>query len=235
MIALGSRRWYLAFKTAAEFLVAFALLVVTAPLIGLAAILVKLTSRGPAFYTQTRIGRNGRPFTIFKIRTMLHDCESLTGPRWAMPEDPRVTRVGCLLRRTHLDELPQLFNVLRGDMALIGPRPERPEFLPKLERAVPFYRERLVVRPGITGLAQVHLAPDTDLDSVRRKLAYDLHYIRHQNLALDMRILVATVFYALGNPYQLSRKIAAPRLAIEPSIPHAVTSGEPTVRERRCA
>ena len=105
------------------------------PLIALAALVVKLTSRGPAFYTQTRVGRDGQPFTIYKIRTMIHNCESLTGPRWSMPGDPRVTRVRPVPARQHLDELPQLLNVLRGEMSLIGPRPERPEFLPELERA----------------------------------------------------------------------------------------------------
>src|SRR5205085_11405871 len=104
-----------------------------APVIALAALLLKLTSHGPAFYTQTRVGRNGRLFTIYKVRTMLHRCESLTGPRWSVPGDPRITAVGCLLRVTHVDELPQLLNVLRGEMSLIGPRPERPEFVPELE------------------------------------------------------------------------------------------------------
>src|SRR5207248_4660391 len=143
-----------------------------------AMLLVKLTSPGPMLYTQTRLGRRGRPFTIYKIRTMLHDCESLTGPQWSTPGDTRITRVGRWLRRTHIDELPQLWNVLRGDMSLVGPRPERPEFIPELENAIPFYRDRLLVRPGITGLAQVQLPPDTDMDSVRRQLAHDIYYGR---------------------------------------------------------
>jgi lipopolysaccharide/colanic/teichoic acid biosynthesis glycosyltransferase len=199
--------WYLRGRALVEYTAAVFLVVLAAPVLFLAALAVRLTSRGPAFYTQTRIGRNGKLFTIYKIRTMVHDCESLTGPRWAMPEDPRITRVGYFLRRTHLDELPQLFNVLRGDMSLIGPRPERPEFVPKLERAVSHYRDRLAIRPGITGLAQVHLPPDTDIDSVRRKLAYDLYYIQNMNVSLDLRILAATVFYSLGNPWFLSRRL----------------------------
>src|SRR5262249_20621003 len=154
--------WYVPCKTALDFVAAAVLLVFAAPVIALAALLVKLTSRGPAFYTQTRVGRNGRLFTIYKVRTMMHKCESLTGPRWSLPGDPRVTRGGHFLRVTHLDELPQLVNVLRGDMSLIGPRPERPEFVPELERAVPRYRERLAVLPGVTGLAQVQLPADTD-------------------------------------------------------------------------
>jgi len=121
-----NRRWYLPCKTAVEFTLALILSVPAIPFILLAAALVKLTSRGPAFYTQTRVGRNGRLFTIYKIRTMVHDCESLTGPRWSMPGDPRITRVSHLLRLTHTDELPQLINVLRGDMSIIGPRLERP-------------------------------------------------------------------------------------------------------------
>src|SRR5262249_26068901 len=157
---------------------------------------------GPAFYTQTRVGRDGRLFSIYKIRTMVDKCESLTGPRWSMPGDPRITLVGHFLRVTHLDELPQLLNVLRGEMSLIGPRPERPEFIPELERALPAYRGRLAIRPGVTGLAQVQLPADTDLDSVRAKLAYDLYYIRHRGAWLDFRILVCTALYAFGIPFR---------------------------------
>src|SRR3954471_12705663 len=158
-LALPARRGWLypACKRAVEFTAALALLALTAPLLLLAALLIKLTSRGPAFYTQTRVGLGGRPFTIYKLRTMIHKAESLTGPRWSLPGDPRVTRFGQFLRLTHLDELPQLWNVLRGDMSLIGPRPERPEFVPELEQALPGYRKRLAVRPGVTGLAQVQL------------------------------------------------------------------------------
>jgi lipopolysaccharide/colanic/teichoic acid biosynthesis glycosyltransferase len=172
--------------------------VIALPLIVVAAMLVKLTSRGPAFYTQTRVGRNGRLFTIYKIRTMVHNCESLTGPRWSMPGDPRVTPLGWFLRITHVDELPQLLNVLRGEMSLIGPRPERPEFVPELESSLPSYRQRLTVRPGVTGLAQVQQRADTDLDSVRRKLAYDLYYIRHLGFWMDVRLLIGTALRTIG-------------------------------------
>jgi lipopolysaccharide/colanic/teichoic acid biosynthesis glycosyltransferase len=119
-----------------------------------------------------------------------------------MPGDPRVTRIGALLRTSHLDELPQLWNVLRGEMSLIGPRPERPEFVPELERELPGYWQRLLVRPGVTGLAQVQLPPDSDLTSVRRKLAHDLYYIRHLSAWLDVRLLVCTGLYALGLPFR---------------------------------
>jgi lipopolysaccharide/colanic/teichoic acid biosynthesis glycosyltransferase len=196
---------YVAFKAVLEFAFALVLLVPAAPLIVLTGFLVKLTSRGPMFYTQRRVGLHGRIFTIYKIRSMVHDCESLTGPRWAIPGDPRVTRVGQFLRRTHLDELPQLVNVLRGEMSLIGPRPERPEFVPWLERALPSYPSRLNVRPGVTGLAQIKLAPDTDLNSVRRKLAYDLHYVEHVSLWLDLRLLICTGLKVIGDPGRLSR------------------------------
>ena len=206
-MAPSRRHWYVPCKTAIDFVAAAVLLVAAAPVIALAALVVKLTSRGPAFYTQTRVGRNGRLFTIYKVRTMVHRCESLTGPRWSVPGDPRVTAVGHALRVTHLDELPQLLNVLRGEMSLIGPRPERPEFVPELEAALPCYRDRLAVLPGVTGLAQVQLPADTDLDSVRKKLAYDLYYIRNLAPALDLRILLCTALYAVGVPFRLSRRL----------------------------
>ena len=185
-------------KVVLEFTFAAFLLVLTAPLILFAMVLIKLTSRGPAIYTQTRLGKDGTPFTIYKLRTMTHQCESLTGAQWCMPGDTRVTKVGRWLRKTHIDELPQLWNVLRGDMSLIGPRPERPEFMPVLESAIPFYRDRLRVRPGVTGFAQVQLPPDTDLDSVRIKLAYDLYYVQHVSLLFDLVIYLATLGKVLG-------------------------------------
>ena len=177
----------------------------------LGALLVKLTSSGPAFYWQTRTGKNGRLFTIYKLRTMYHNCESASGPRWSTPGDARITPLGHILRRTHIDELPQLWNVVRGDMALVGPRPERPEFIPGLAQALPHYPDRLLVRPGMTGLAQVQLPPDTDLDSVRRKLAYDLYYVRHVSVWLDSRVLAGTLFYLLRLPLDL-----LPRLRLVP-------------------
>jgi lipopolysaccharide/colanic/teichoic acid biosynthesis glycosyltransferase len=187
--------------------VAAALLVLTAPLLVLAAAFVKLTSRGPVLYTQTRLGLLGKPFTIYKIRSMYHDCERYTGAQWSQPGDHRVMPVGRFLRRTHLDEVPQLWNVLRGDMSLIGPRPERPEFVPELERAIPRYRDRLLVLPGVTGLAQVQLPPDTCIESVRTKVTYDLFYVWHRGFWLDLRILVGTLFKVLGFPWHVSRRL----------------------------
>jgi len=191
-------RRLVAVKAAVEFPLALGLLAVALPVIAAALVAVKLTSRGPAVYTQTRVGLRGRHFTIYKVRTMAHDCESLTGPRWSMPGDPRVTPVGQVLRRLHLDELPQLLNVLRGDMALVGPRPERPEIVAQLARAVPTYGLRHAVRPGITGFAQVHLPPDTDLQSVRNKVAYDRHYIRAMGPLKDLAIYGWTLLKVAG-------------------------------------
>ena len=198
---------YPRFKAVADFLIAALMMIPALPVVILSALAIKLTSRGPVFYTQVRVGKGGRLFSIIKLRTMFFDCESLTGPRWCVPGDPRVTFVGGILRKTHLDELPQLLNVLRGEMSLIGPRPERPEFIPDLERALPNYRQRLEVRPGVTGLAQVQLPPDTDIESVRRKLAHDLFYIRRLGPWMDLRLLICTGFYAFGLPFALLGKL----------------------------
>lgn len=190
------RRSYVALKVATEWCLALVLLALLAPLIGVLAAIVKLTSSGPAFYSQIRLGYRGKPYPIFKLRTMTHNCEALTGPVWSSgASDPRVTRFGRLLRDTHLDELPQLWNVLRGEMSLVGPRPERPEIAVNLQRAMPDYPGRLLIRPGVTGLAQVQLPPDVNLESVRRKLAYDLHYVREVSPVLDVRIVFATALY----------------------------------------
>ena len=199
--------WYDTCKAVVELGVCLVLLLLAAPVVALAALLVKLTSRGPAFYTQTRLGVDDREYTIYKLRSMYHNCERQSGARWSTAGDPRVTPVGCWLRRMHIDELPQLWNVLRGEMSLIGPRPERPEFIPHLQEALPLYHWRRTVRPGVTGLAQVQLPPDTDLESVRRKLAYDLYYVQNRNLWLDLRLLVATAIYTLRAPYGLVGKL----------------------------
>jgi lipopolysaccharide/colanic/teichoic acid biosynthesis glycosyltransferase len=199
---------YFLVKRGLDFFLAAALLVLSAPVVLAAMALVKLTSRGPMTYTQTRVGFAGRPFTIYKIRTMIHNCESLTGPRWAVPDDPRVTPVGAVLRKLHLDELPQLVNVLRGEMSLVGPRPERPEFVMKLERDIPHYQARHSVVPGITGLAQLHLPPDTEVCHVERKLRYDLYYARYFGLQMDVRILVGTALKVIGLPARLVRAMA---------------------------
>jgi lipopolysaccharide/colanic/teichoic acid biosynthesis glycosyltransferase len=191
-------RWAERVKAAVDYPLAAALFVAALPAVLLSLLLVKLTSRGPALYTQSRVGRGGRVFTIYKVRTMYHECESLTGPRWSMPGDPRVTPVGKVFRALHLDELPQLWNVLKGDMALVGPRPERPEICKQLRQIIPGYDVRHAVKPGITGFAQVHLPPDTSLRSVRNKVAYDRLYIRRMGPLFDAAIYACTVLKLLG-------------------------------------
>ena len=194
-------------QRAFDLVVGSLLLVVALPAIGLALLAVKLTSRGPGIYTQTRVGRFGRPFRIFKIRSMTHNCEKKSGIRWSTRGDVRVTPVGRILRKTHIDELPQLFNILRGEMSLVGPRPERPELVGVLETALPRYLERLAARPGVTGLAQVQLPPDTDLESVRRKLRYDLHYVARGSVWMDLRLMAATIVHVVGLPFAVSRLV----------------------------
>jgi len=183
---------------------ALLLLVAGAPIIGLLVALVRLTSRGPGLYHQVRVGQHGRIFVMYKIRTMVEDAERSGGAQWARINDPRTTRIGRLLRKFHLDELPQLVNVVKGEMAIIGPRPERPELVHVLAQEIPGYYNRLAVLPGITGLAQINLPPDTDLQSVRRKLALDLEYIRTASLWLDLRMVCWTVLRLAGAPFRLA-------------------------------
>jgi lipopolysaccharide/colanic/teichoic acid biosynthesis glycosyltransferase len=225
---------YAAGKLALDFLLALVMLVLAAPFLLLAAVAIKLTSRGPVFYSQTRLGLNGLPYRIHKLRTMTHNCEQQTGARWATVGDARITPIGRFLRRTHIDELPQLWNVLRGDMSLVGPRPERPEFVPVLAKEIPRYRERLQVRPGLTGLAQVQLPPDTDMNSVRRKLAYDLYYVERFGLWLDVRLLLGTALHVVGVPFGLIRTLFGlpGREQVEMAYEYGVPAGalEPQVR-----
>jgi sugar transferase (PEP-CTERM system associated) len=163
------------------------------PAMTLVAAAIKLESPGPALFRQPRLGQNGRVFILNKFRSMREDAERDTGPVWAQQEDPRVTRVGAFLRRTRLDELPQLFNVLIGDMSFIGPRPERPEFVYELQKQIPFYMERLSVKPGITGWAQVKYRYGASVEDALEKLQYDLYYIKNLSLFLDLLILINTI------------------------------------------
>jgi lipopolysaccharide/colanic/teichoic acid biosynthesis glycosyltransferase len=185
-------------KVAFDYATAALMLVPALPLMAACIALVRLTSPGPGIYSQARVGRGGRVFTLYKIRTMRFDCEKLTGPTWCKPGDSRITPVGRVLRKLHLDELPQLFNVLRGEMSLIGPRPERPEIVTKLREQVVGYDRRHAVKPGITGFAQIHLPPDSCLQSVRNKLVYDLFYIRHRAWPMELFILLATGLKMFG-------------------------------------
>ncbi len=206
--------WYSAVKPALDFLVAVPMAVLLAPVIAGGWLLVRLSSPGPGIYIQTRSGQGGRPFPIYKLRSMAFNCEARTGAQWAcLKNDMRVTAVGKFIRATHLDELPQLANVLRGEMSLVGPRPERPEVIAAkgLAEVVPGYTHRLSVKPGVTGLAQIQLPADTGLSSVRHKVAYDLYYITHQSLWLDLRIVAATAFKAAGmGPAWLRRLFRLP-------------------------
>lgn len=183
---------YLAVKSAFDRAAAVVLLVLLSPIMLLAALAVKLTSSGPVFYCQRRTGLNGRPFFVWKFRTMVDNAEAGTGIVWSTSGDPRITPIGKILRDTHIDEFPQLFNVICGSMSLVGPRPERPEIVEELEDQIPAYSLRHAMRPGITGFAQVRLPPDSDLEGVRRKLAYDLYYIQHLGPLMDAKILVRT-------------------------------------------
>ena len=189
---------YFKWQSLLDRLVAIVLLLPTLPVIGVLSLLVRLTSRGPAIYSQRRVGLNGKHFTIYKLRTMRHDAERVTGPVWSRPGDTRITFVGRFLRAFHLDELPQILNVLLGNMALVGPRPERPEITSQLVKQIPNYLERLRVKPGVTGLAQVNLPPDTDVESVRRKLVVELEYVESANLSLDLCILLCTFLRVFG-------------------------------------
>ncbi len=200
---------------------AIALLVLSAPLALFIALLIKLDSPGPIIYSQERVGLNrrrrprraerlavrrelrhterrqspaeGRPFLIYKFRTMVDDAEERVGPTWALKDDPRATRVGRVLRATRLDELPQLWNVIRGDMSLVGPRPERPHFVDRFAQRIPRYRSRLFAQPGITGLAQVEHRYDSNEDDVRQKLDFDLRYMKDYSLVRDVGILLKTI------------------------------------------
>jgi lipopolysaccharide/colanic/teichoic acid biosynthesis glycosyltransferase len=192
---------YEAVKPVVEFTLALIILLFSAPVVFAAIVLVKLSSRGPAIYTQKRLGRGGRIFTIYKLRTMYLDSERHSGPTWSVPGDPRVTPIGRILRLCHVDELPQAINILMGEMSLVGPRPERPEIAVNLEDELGGYRLRLAVRPGLTGLAQVQQPPDTSLASVRRKLNYDLLYIERMSPWLDLRLIMGTALKCLGVPF----------------------------------
>ena len=170
------------------------LLVITAPLMALTVLMIWVDSgfRGQVFYQQERVGREGKPFTLYKFRSMRDDAES-EGAAWAQANDPRITRVGGLIRRTRIDELPQLFNVLRGDMSFVGPRPERPEFVGELSERIPYYRERHCVKPGITGWAQICYQYGASEGDAFEKLKYDLYYVKNKSLLFDLMIMLQTV------------------------------------------
>jgi exopolysaccharide biosynthesis polyprenyl glycosylphosphotransferase len=168
-------------------------LILALPLMILVAIAVKVTSRGPILYRQQRVGQHGRVFSVYKFRSMGEDAEKETGAVWAVKNDKRITPVGRFIRQTRLDEIPQLWNVLRGQMSLVGPRPERPEFVADLTRQIPFYGQRHTVRPGLTGWAQVRYTYGASLEDALEKLQYDLFYIKNMSVALDLFIIAKTI------------------------------------------
>ncbi len=180
-------------KRAVDVLLAVIGLTLFAALLPPLALIMRLDSPGPIFFRQVRLGRGGRPFQIVKLRSMIVDAEKATGAVWATKGDPRITRVGRFLRKSRLDEVPQLWNVLKGEMSIVGPRPERPEFVAQLTAKIPFYRTRLLVAPGLTGWAQVRYKYANSTEDALIKLQYDLYYIRHQSLGLDMLIMVQTL------------------------------------------
>lgn len=189
-----NHHWWLRFaKRIADIVLAIVCAVAVAPLFLLAAIAIKLDSAGPVFYSQERLGLLERPFTLFKFRSMVHHAEAESGPMWAGGDDPRVTRVGKILRLFRIDELPQLVNVLRGDMSLVGPRPERPFFVARFKETIPYYHLRFAVKPGITGWAQVSYPYAATDEDALEKLTYELYYIKNISLWFDLQILFLTL------------------------------------------
>jgi len=196
ILALGghlARRYFEVAKEVADVVLGVVALVLALPVLTVCALVIKVTSRGPVLYKQVRMGKDGGLFTLLKLRTMYLNAEEASGAVWAQSDDPRVVPWCRWMRRSHLDELPQLLNVIRGEMSLIGPRPERPEIIEKLERVYPEVRRRLAVRPGITGLAQVRTGYDTSVEQYRHKLLADIEYIERRNWGLELKILAATV------------------------------------------
>ena len=189
--------WEKRLKRLLDVIASFIILIITLPVIIITAIAIKLDSKGPVFFKQERSGMNNATFRIIKFRSMYKDAEKLTGPVWSSKDDPRVTRVGKIIRKVRIDELPQMINVLKGEMSIVGPRPERPFFVEKLSEEIPYYKRRLKVRPGITGWAQVKHKYDESVEDVKIKLRYDLFYIENMSLRMDFKIIFRTIFVVL--------------------------------------
>lgn len=196
LLAFNMPPWQVRVKRLSDVVVAALLLICTLPVSLLAALAIKLDSKGPVFYSQERVGLYGKRFTVYKFRTMRTDAEK-NGAQWATKGDPRITRVGHLLRKMRIDELPQLLCVLKGDMSMVGPRPERAVFVEKLREQIPFYIGRLKMKPGLTGWAQVRYHYDTSLEDVQKKLEYDMYYYENMSLLLDFQILLRTIYVVL--------------------------------------
>jgi exopolysaccharide biosynthesis polyprenyl glycosylphosphotransferase len=189
--------WEKKIKRLMDIIISLIILIVTLPINILTALAIKLDTRGPVFYKQSRAGMNGIEFNIIKFRSMKRDAEKYTGPVWSQKNDPRITRVGKVIRQVRIDEIPQMFNILKGEMSLVGPRPERPFFVEKLSEEIPIYKKRLKVRPGVTGWAQVKHKYDENIEDVKTKLRYDLFYIENMSLRLDLKIIFRTIFVVL--------------------------------------
>lgn len=199
---IGGRRFYDSLKNIVDFLLALLLGVIVLPFGLLIAFLVKFTSPGPAIYQQVRIGKNNREFILYKFRTMRQDAEK-NGAQWAQEKDARVTPFGRFLRHGHLDELPQLINVLRGDIAFVGPRPERPEFVKILEKEIPYYEIRHVVKPGVTGWAQINYPYGNSVADAYEKLQYDIYYLKNRSIIIDLVIILKTIKFFLTKPREI--------------------------------
>ncbi|MEE9430475.1 MAG: sugar transferase [Melioribacteraceae bacterium] len=189
--------WEKKVKRFLDIIFSFVAIFFTLPITIITAILVKLDSKGPIFFKQERTGLEGKDFFVYKFRSMINNAEKKSGPVWSQKNDPRITRVGAFIRKVRIDEIPQMMNVLKGEMSLVGPRPERPYFVNKLSKEIPLYRRRLKVRPGITGWAQVKHKYDETIDDVHTKLRFDLFYIENMSLRMDFKILFRTIFVVL--------------------------------------
>ena len=184
------------FKRIVDIVLSGLILILYSPLLLISIILIKLTSKGPVFYKQERVGRNEKVFTMYKFRSMVQNAEEY-GPEWAGEDDPRITGVGKILRKMYIDEIPQVINVLKNEMSIVGPRPERPYFVTKLKNEIPYYYKRLSVKPGITGWAQIKHKYDSSLEDVKEKLQYDFYYIENMSLKLDFKIMINTIIVVL--------------------------------------
>ena len=189
--------WEKRLKRLFDVVISLLILIVTLPVCIVIAVAIKLDSKGPLFFKQERCGLNGKAFTIVKFRSMVRNAEKLSGPVWSQKNDPRITRVGKFIRRVRIDEIPQMYNVLKGEMSIVGPRPERPFFVEKLADEILYYKRRLKVRPGITGWAQVKHKYDESLEDVKIKLRYDLFYIENMSLRMDFKIIIRTIYIVL--------------------------------------
>ncbi|MDR0307234.1 MAG: sugar transferase [Chitinispirillales bacterium] len=189
--------WEAQVKRIIDIAVSFLVLLLGAPVWLAVGGLIRLTSAGPAIYKQERVGRNGKNYTMYKFRSMYSDAESRSGPQWASENDPRITPIGRFIRKTRLDEIPQFINVLKGEMSLVGPRPERPFFVEQLKQEIPWYVRRIKMKPGITGWAQVKHKYDSSIEDVKQKVLYDLYYFENMSLSLDLKILVRTILVVL--------------------------------------